>query len=307
MNASTFCRSLTPQYATVGGVRTHYIECGRGPTIVLLHGLSACFWNWWRNIPALAEHFHVVAFDLKGCGNSAKARGPYTTTACTEHLIGLLDQLEIKQAALVGHSMGSRIAINTALTHPARVQSLVLTSPSCYPQTGGRAISFLVLPGIGELYTQWLFTGRPEHLVRRALTLCTHPNAEITDEDVYWNMVSGVEQKRRLAHSYLRYGRQMQFHKPWSVSQRCNEIGVPTLIISGDSDRLVPADHATRLAQTIPGAKLELWQNTGHLPHTEHAERFNQTAIAFLRDTLRSEPGGQRNYWGWLHRFLIRR
>jgi pimeloyl-ACP methyl ester carboxylesterase len=304
MQANEFCRSLTPQYTTVGGIRTHYVACGQGPTIVLLHGLSACFWNWWRNLPALAQHFHVVAFDLKGCGNSAKIRGHYTTEACTEQLIGLLDHLNVERAALVGHSMGARIALNTAISHAARVQALVLVSPSCYPQTGGRAISFLVLPGIGELYTQWLFSGRPDYLVRRALQLCMHPRSPITEEDVYWNMLSGVEQKRRLAQSYLRYGRQMQFHKPWSLAQRYGEISAPTLILSGDSDRLVPSAHCRILAQTIPGAKLELWPHTGHLPHTEHAERFNTTVSAFLRNTLMPR---YHNHWGWLHRFLSRR
>jgi pimeloyl-ACP methyl ester carboxylesterase len=307
MNASAFCRSLTSQYATVGGVRTHYVECGRGPTVVLVHGLSACFWNWWRNLPALAEHFHVVAFDLKGCGNSEKARGPYTSEACTTQLVGLLDHLGVQQATLVGHSMGARVAINTALTHPARIRSLLLVSPSCYPQTGGRAISFLVLPGIGELYTQWLFTGRPEYLVRRALQLCMHPATEITDDDIYWNMLSGVEQKRRLAQSYLRYGRQMQFHKPWNLSQRYGEIGVPTLIVSGDSDRLVPVEHCQRLAQTISGAKLEIWPHTGHLPHTEHAARFNRTAIGFLRARLQPGPANYLKQWDWLQRLWNRR
>ncbi|HEX6289793.1 MAG TPA: alpha/beta hydrolase [Herpetosiphonaceae bacterium] len=304
MNANEFCRALTPRYAAVGGVRTHYVECGQGPTVVLIHGLSACFWNWWRNLPALAQHFRVVAFDLKGCGKSDKARGAYNTVACTEQLVGLLDHLGVSRAALVGHSMGARIALNTTIAHPSRVQSLMLVSPSCYPQTGGRAVSFLVLPGVGELYTQLLFSGRPEYLVRRALRACMHPNVAITEEDVYWNMVSGLEQKRRLAQSYLRYGRHMQFHKPWNLAERYREIGVPTLIVSGDSDRLVPTEHCHRLAQTIPGAKLEIWPGTGHLPHTEQAERFNKTVSAFLRDHLLP---GHRNQWAWLQRFVLRR
>lgn len=300
MNADAFCRSLTPQYATVGGVRTHYIECGQGPTIVLMHGLSACFWNWWRNIPSLAQQFHVVAFDLKGCGNSAKQRGPYTPEACVEQLIGLLDHLGIAQAGLVSHSMGTRVALTTALHHPARVRSLVLTSPACYPQIGRRALNFLILPGVGELYTQLLFTGKIEYLVERALRSCMHPSATVTPDEVYWNKLSGAQQKRRLAQTYLRYGRQMRFHKPWPLVERCREIRVPALIISGDTDRLVPVAYCQRLAQELPQARLEIWPTTGHLPHAEHAERYNTIVSAFLR----GQPGPtRRTPWGdWLSR-----
>jgi pimeloyl-ACP methyl ester carboxylesterase len=297
MNASDFCQSLTPHYVTVGGIRTHYVECGKGPTIVLVHGLSACFWNWWRNLPALSQHFRVIAYDLKGCGNSAKPRGPYTTEACVAQLTGLLDELSIPRASLVGHSLGARIALNTALACPDRVQSLVLVSPSCYPQTAGRAVSWLILPGIGELYTQLLFSGRADYLVRRALRGCMHPEAVINDEDVYWNMLSGVAEKRRLAQTYLRYGRQIQFHKPWALAQRYSEITAPTLIIGGDSDRLVPTMHSEQLARTLPQARLEIWPNTGHLPHSEQPERFNSTISAFLHEQQQPSP---RQRWDWL-------
>lgn len=303
MDANAFCRSLTPQYATVGGVRTHYVECGQGPTIVLLHGLSASLWNWWRNLPALAEHFHVVAFDLKGCGNSAKPRGHYTAEACVNQLTGLLDHLGIQQAALVGHSMGTRVALTTALHHPERVRALVLTSPPFYPQTARRALNLLILPGVGELYTQWLFTGEIDALVQRALRACMHPAATITPDEIYWNKVAGAQHKRRLAQTYLRYGRHMRFHKPWPLVERCHEIKQPTLIISGDTDRLVPVAYCQRLAQELPGARLEIWPTTGHLPHAEDAQRYNRTVSTFLRAQLQPP---RRIPWAWLSRFSRR-
>lgn len=303
MDANTFCQSLTPQYATVGGVRTHYVECGQGPTVVLMHGLSASLWNWWHNIPALAQHFHVVAFDLKGCGNSSKRRGAYTSEACVSQLIGLLDHLGIQQAALVGHSMGTRVALTTALHHPERVRALVLTSPATYPQITRRALNFLILPGVGELYTQLLFSGKIDYLVQRALRSCVHPEAVITDDEIYWNKLAGGHQKRRLAQTYLRYGRHMRFHKPWPLIERCREIAVPALVVSGDTDRLVPVSYCEQLAQTLPHARLEVWSMTGHLPHVEHAERYNATVSAFLRDQL-CPP--RRVRWSWLSRLSRR-
>ena len=303
MDANNFCRSLTPQYATVGGVRTHYVECGQGPTVVLMHGLSASLWNWWHNIPALAQHFHVVAFDLKGCGNSSKQRGAYTPEACVSQLIGLLDHLGVERAALVGHSMGTRVALTTTLYHPERVRALVLTSPSTYPQITRRALNFLILPGVGELYTQLLFSGKVDHLVQRALRSCMHPAATITPDEVYWNKAAGAQHKRRLAQTYLRYGRHMRFHKPWPLIERCREIAAPALIISGDTDRLVPTDSCARLAQELPHARLEIWPMTGHLPHAEHPERYNATLGAFLRDQLRPP---RRVPWTWLSRFAGR-
>lgn len=285
MDADTFCRSLTPRFATVAGIHTHYVECGDGPTVVLVHGLSSSFWNWWRNLAELSQYFHIIAYDLMGCGQSAKPHGRYTTEACVAQLEGLLDHLSIKQAALVAHSMGARVALNSAIALPHRVRALTLVSPSCYPQTAGRAVDLLVLPGIGEIYTHLLFTGRTPDLVRRTLRYCMHSNATVTDNDVYWNMLSG-QQKRRIAAAYLKFGRHMRFHKPWPMTQRYCEITVPTLIINGDSDRFVPESHVQQLAAAIPSAKLELWNNTGHLPHAEHPHRFNNSVMLFLRHHL---------------------
>ncbi len=187
MDTSSFCRSLQPGYAEVGGIRTHFVACGDGPPVVLIHGLGASFWNWWRNLPELARHFRVIAFDLLGCGASAKPAVRYTAEACTRQLVGLLDLLGIQRAALIGHSMGSRIALNTALTHPERVHSMVLAGPSCYRQTAGRPVALLLLPGVGEVYSRLLFTGRTERLVRRALRFSMHPRALVTDEEIRWN------------------------------------------------------------------------------------------------------------------------
>lgn len=302
MNANDFCRSLEPKYVTVGGVRTHYVECGSGPTVILLHGLSACFWNWWRNLPALAEHFHVVAYDLKGCGNSDKVRGRYTPEACVTQLTGLMNHLGIERAALIGHSMGGRVALTMALVAPERVQALVLVSPACYPTTGGRAVQFLILPGIGELYTRWLFSGRTEHLVRRALQFCMHPLATITEEDIFWNMRSGGDQKHKLAQVYLRYGRHMRFHRLWALAARYAEITTPTLIIGGDADRFVPVAHCEQLAQTLPNARAEIWTGTGHLAHSERPNRFNAEVIAFLQAQLQVKSMPHRAWLSWLMR-----
>jgi pimeloyl-ACP methyl ester carboxylesterase len=305
MNANEFCRSLTSQYVTVDGVRTHYVECGSGPTVVLIHGLSACLWNWWHNLAELARHFHVIAYDLKGCGRSSARRGPYTSASCVSQLIGLLDQRGIHRAALVGHSMGARIALHTAITRPDRVEALALVAPSCYPQGSGRALGTLLLPGIGELYTRRMFAGRVEDTVRRSLTMCMHPSARIDDDEVYWNMFGGYRigflDKQRLTQTYLRYGRHMAFHRPWQLAARYSEIAVPALIVGGDSDRLVPATHCTRLAETLPNARLELWNETGHLPHAERPERFNATTIAFLQRVI--QPAPLRRAWTWFPRF----
>lgn len=294
MDANQFCRAMTPQYAVVGGVKTYYVECGRGPTVVLLHGLSASCWNWWRTMPALAERFHVIAYDLKGSGNSAGNRSAYTAEACVAQLVGLLDHLGVKRAALVGHSMGARVALNAAITQPERVRALALISPSCYPQTAGRRVSWIILPGIGELYTTWIFTGHTPNLVRRALRWSMAPGATVSDDDVYWNMLSGADKKRAMARTYLRYGRHMQFHRPWALAQRYSEIAAPTLIISGTNDRFVPTTHPQQLAAAITGARLELWAATGHLPHAERPERFNKTVGAFLHESLRSRRPTQR-------------
>jgi len=112
------------------GIQIHYLQCGRGPDLVMLHGLSGNLAVWHlRMVPLLQEHFRVTTYDLRGHGNSGMPPSGYTTADMAADLRGLLDALGIEDADIVGHSFGADVALHFALLHPNRTRRMVLVEP----------------------------------------------------------------------------------------------------------------------------------------------------------------------------------
>src|SRR3990172_12332306 len=114
-------------FVDIDGVRVHYVEAGRGDPVVLIHGWNGSTFSYRHTIPELAQNHRVVALDLLGFGYSGRpARADYSVTAQVRLVAGLMDRLDIPSAVVAGHSMGGGIAMRLALSHPERVERLVL-------------------------------------------------------------------------------------------------------------------------------------------------------------------------------------
>ena len=125
---------MTPSAVDVNGTRLNYVVTGDGPRVVVLtHGLGSDLEFWTPHVEALAKHYRVLRWDLRGAGQSARPPGPYSPTLFAQDLAALLDRLEITEAHVVGHSGGGGVSQRFALDFPARVRSLVLVSTSSEP------------------------------------------------------------------------------------------------------------------------------------------------------------------------------
>lgn len=263
----------------VNGVRCHYRDDGAGPVVILLHGFTSQLSTWRDIIPALRKDFRVVAVDLPGYGASEKPPGfAYDLPGFAKWLGAFMDAIGAPRAALIGNSMGGGIAYTLATSSPERVTRLVLVDAVGYQSRKERFFLFrlMAMRGIGEL----LMATMTRFAVRLILRAFVYHDSTQVSEEVVTNYLAPLQTSAGRAAA-LRTIRRVAFDAaPGPVPCR-----VPTLIVWGAKDRIVPPAHAALFSRDIPGAKLHLFDDCGHFPQEERAEAFNQLVAPFLRQS----------------------
>lgn len=271
------------QFADVSGVRTRFWRAGdSGPAVVLIHGIASSVEDWEANIDALAQGHRVFVVDLVGCGHSDKPGGhDYSLRSLAQFVLDFMSAQGIDSAHLMGFSMGGRLALECAHIAPERVLSLVLLAPAAIgPDT---IINFRLasVKGLGELLT------RPSRFGMRMLMHAAFSDPSKIGEDMLADRLHRA--KLPGAHAaFLTTLRGMVrlggFH-PEIISEVQSwlpSIHKPVLVIWGADDRFVSSRHAEILRERLPNCTIKLYENCGHLPLIEQAERFNADATAFL-------------------------
>src|SRR3954468_7439202 len=264
---------------TVHGARVNYAEMGEGPPVVLVHGLSGCWQNWLENIPQLARRHRVVALDLAGFGESELPGEEISIPGYGRFLDAFLDEIEVERAALVGNSMGGFVAAEPAISHPSRVDKLVLVSAAGLMRVGNRRLAALERaarlfhPATAAILARRDYLVRRPKLRRRILYgIVRHPG-RIEPELVY-EVASGAGKPGFLdAFNAI---------AQYDFRDRLPDVSVPTLIVWGRNDMIVPVSGAYEYEQLIPGARRVIFEDTGHVPMLERPARFNQLVEEFL-------------------------
>ncbi|MHB1357193.1 MAG: alpha/beta fold hydrolase [Anaerolineae bacterium] len=273
------------RFIKVNGIKLHVKVVGTGePVYLLLHGFGAYYYSWREVIAPLAAHGTVVVVDRPGYGLTEKVRptgqgadNPYSVDGQVALFWALLDQLGIERAILVGNSAGGTVALQMTLLHPERVQGLVLVDAAIYTSHG---ISSWLQP---VLASRWAY--RIGLYVARSLASRAEQLGQLA-----WH-----DPSKQPANYLTEYRKQLQV-ADWDVGlwestraarqlgqeARLSEVTLPTLVLTGDDDRVVPTADSVRLARALPNAELVVIQSCGHLPQEEQPQEFLAALASYV-------------------------
>jgi pimeloyl-ACP methyl ester carboxylesterase len=278
------------RFRTVHGYRRAYRISGRGPAVLLLHGIGDSSRTWLDLIGRLARDHTVIAPDLLGHGASDKPRADYSVAAYANGMRDLLGVLDIDRVTVIGHSLGGGVAMQFAYQFPERTERLVLVSSGGVSREVNPVLRALSLPG-AELALQSL--GLP--LVRSQLEFLPHlaklcGGSLASDARDLLRIIDGFPDPTARAA----FARTLRSAVDWrgqviTMLDRCYlAAGMPTLIVWGDHDPVVPVRHARLAHGAMPGSRLEIFEGAGHFPFHTDPERFLQVLRQFLRTTAPS-------------------
>jgi pimeloyl-ACP methyl ester carboxylesterase len=264
------------------GAEVNYAEIGEGEPVLFVHGLAGCWRNWLENLPHFGERYRAIALDLPGFGDSPMPDWKISMDAYGRLLHDFCDALGIDRvAAVVGNSMGGFVATEAVIDRPERFERLVLVSAAgtVLAEAKGRRFeaaartvkaaapyladaAMLKRPLGRRLAFGWVM-GRPEKLRPELLSEQLRPGLD--SDGLVESMMSMVG---------------------YDTRQRLTEIEIPTLIVWGLDDHIVPVEAALWYHRLIPRSRLEIFERTGHVPQLERPQRFN----ALLDEFLANEP-----------------
>lgn len=243
------------------------------PPLVLVAGLATDALSWVFQLGPFSERFRVITCDNRGVGRSEISDGPYTIEQMSNDLLEVLDHLQVPKVSMLGHSMGGAIVSHFALSHPDRVQRIVLASTFSQPEQH--------LLRVLESWVDVLKLGGSIEQVARVLLPWLYTRPFFSDSAVYQGCVQAMA-----AHPYPMNPQgvwaQVEALKTFDCSSRLAELRVETLVLGGALDILVPPDIANALAQSLPNARLELVEGAGHSCMLEKPDLFNSAVLKFL-------------------------
>ncbi len=265
----------------------HLQEAGvEGDALLLLHGFLASTFSFREILEPLGATYHVIAFDRPAFGLTERPmRGnwpgwgtlnPYSPEASVALTIGLMDELGIEQAVLIGNSAGGNLAVRTALAHPERVKALVLIDAAIYNQDANPFLHWLYqtpqMQHLGPLLSRQVLDWGQE-FGREAW----HDPAGLTD--TVW---AGYTRPLQLADWDRALWEFTAAANPVALDERLDEIDVPVLVITGDDNRIVPTADSIRLADALPNAQLAVLPACGHVPQEECPQPVLDVLLPFL-------------------------
>ena len=275
---------MSTHTATLHGHRLAYVDRGTGPAVLFIHGLLGTNANWSHLVTRLEATHRVVVPDLFGHGASDKPRGDYSLGSHAATLRDLLDRLDIERVTLVGHSLGGGIALQFCYLFPERVDRLVLVSSGGLGRSVNPILRAATLPGaeavIPVIASGWVRT-RLEAVGSALGRLGLRPPPDVREAWRGFTSLSDADSRRAFLATTRAVidpgGQTVTAHDHLPMDE-----DIPTLVVWGTHDRMIPAWHATTAHQAIPSSRVELFHGAGHYPHLDEPDRF----AALLQDFI---------------------
>ncbi|MCF8105719.1 MAG: alpha/beta hydrolase [Desulfohalobiaceae bacterium] len=265
-------------YLKCHDLNMYYRVDGTGFPVLFISGLSGGSWSWSAQIPFFAKKYRCIAFDNRGAGRTEAPPGPYSMEQMAVDTVRLLHGLEVEKTFVLGLSMGGMIAQELATLLPHRIKGLVLgcTHPGGQMQVRAKE----------EVYRRLVSNDglSPKEVVEKNIPLLFRRSTQKSRPEV----LDDYRKQQSEAPVQPEHAFQAQYRAilDFDFSHRLSKVGVPTLVITGSEDILVPPENSRIMAQKIPVSTLRELPETGHALHVEQPEVFNRELDAFFSEAL---------------------
>jgi pimeloyl-ACP methyl ester carboxylesterase len=285
------------EYRTIHGYRRAFRRMGSGPPLLLIHGIGVSSATWLPVLPALAEHFTVIAPDLLGHGDSAKPRADYAIGAYACGMRDLLSVLDVEQATVIGHSLGGGVAMQFAYQFPERCSRLLLVSSGGVGQQVHPALRLLASSN-GGVFLALATLAPSRRLAERLRPVLPRFGGwgAGPDLDRLFDRLESLStvQARRAFLRTLRSAVDGRGQVITMLDRSYLAAGLPTWILWGGRDAVIPLSHGARAAAAMPGSRLVFFPEAGHFPHEEEPARFVRLVREFVATTRPAEYDVER-------------
>ncbi len=266
------------KFIDLDGHKTHYIEKGEGDPVILIHGFFFDTHMWDSNIDALAQGYKVYALDLWGSGYSTRTLMDYGYPLYANQVRSFMDALGVEKATLIGQSMGGGTIIKFGVTNRDRIHKIVLVDPAILHQEVPLIGKVALLPGVGEfLY------GLNSNFMREFTLKNTFINDHNIITDEYFHRVTRFQKVEGSTECLLAVLRKQFFFTLDAELHQLATMDVPTLIVAGRQSNGVLPSNSQEVSRILPGSQLEIFEQAGHCPNIDQAEKFNQVTLEFLK------------------------
>jgi 2-hydroxymuconate-semialdehyde hydrolase len=267
--------ALKPRTIDAGGIETSYLETGAGEPVVMLHGSGpgvSAIANWQHNIGTLAQRFHVLAPDIVGFGATERpADVIYSLRGWTDHVWAFLDARGIEKTAIVGNSLGGRIALQMATDRPDRITKMVLM--------GAPGVGMTLTEGLGALRAYEPSHDAMRHLLRNYFAV---DPTMITDELVAIRYEASIADGAYEAYRSMFLDPRHAGSELGITEDEVRAIATPALLVHGREDKVVPMQVSVTMLGLLPNADLHVFSACGHWTQIERADEFSALVSDYL-------------------------
>lgn len=275
------------QTIEIHGQPVTYHMMGEGPPVLLVHGITSSSRTWKSVMPRLAEKHTVIAPDLLGHGRSAKPQGDYSLGAYASGMRDLLVALDIPRATVVGHSLGGGIAMQFGYQFPDRMSRLILVDTGGIGREVSPALRAAALPG-AELVLPFLFSPTLHDVGLRFRNLFAgiglHGSADVEGVAEGFASLTKADARRAFMNT-VRSVIDPTGQRVSAADRLYLTADIPSMIIWGDRDRIIPVAHADLAHELMPGSRLEIFPGAGHFPFNDDPDRFISLVEDFIATT----------------------
>jgi pimeloyl-ACP methyl ester carboxylesterase len=269
------------KFISLDGLKLRYVRGGRGPEVLLIHGLGASLDYWDENVEPLSEHFTVTAFDLPWFGKSSIPETKPELEFFVSTIRKFCIELGLEKISPIGNSLGGALAAALAGKHPELVDKLVLVSPGGFGREVSTTLRLLSIPVVGRALL------RPSRTVaREAITSLFYDPARVKEAWVdiahaYFRSSAARKAFLKVVHESINiFGQRSD--RVSQVTALARQIRARTLVVWGTEDRVIPSIHVQRVTESIPDCISYIFERCGHVPMMELPEDFNRISLEFL-------------------------